>query len=189
MTCKGAGELGSWRTSGDHTNYNIVENGQNTKKSTGDLRRLAVSQTLVKDHQLTLMCLQKMKKNWKLSYTLLEYTVRTEEWNFALKNVPCSSWLTEWNYQITTKLKRSEKRKPTNTRLSWRLTPSNNWKWKIRSGKNISGELENYSRQNSPAETSSKEKILGLCPSLNIRDPSSSGPEVNKDKWIKEQEN
>ena len=28
---------------------------------------------------------------------------------------------------------------------------------KIRSGKNISGELENYSRQNSPAETSSKE--------------------------------
>ena len=46
--------LGGWRTSGDHTNY-IIENGQNTEKSAGDLRRLAVTQTPVKDHQLTLM--------------------------------------------------------------------------------------------------------------------------------------
>ena len=30
-------------------------------------------------------------------------------------------------------------------------------KWKTRSEKNILGELENYSRQNSPAETTSKE--------------------------------
>ena len=63
----------------------------------------------------------------------------------------------EWNYQITTKLERSEKRKPKNTWVSWRLTPSNKWKWKTRSGKYISGELENFSRQNSPAETASKE--------------------------------
>ena len=28
--------------SGDHSNYNIIENGQNTEKSPGDLRRLAV---------------------------------------------------------------------------------------------------------------------------------------------------
>ena len=41
--------LGSWRTSGDHPN------GQNTKKSSGDLRRLAVSQFSVKDRQLKLM--------------------------------------------------------------------------------------------------------------------------------------
>ena len=46
--------------------------------------------------------------------------------------------------------------KPTNTRVSWRLTPSNKWKWKTRFEKNISGELENYPRQNSPAKTSSK---------------------------------
>ena len=52
---------------------------------------------------------------------------------------------------------RTEKMKPTNTWVSWRLTPSNKWKWKTRSEKNISGELENYPRQNSPAETSSKE--------------------------------
>ena len=37
---KGPGELGSWRTSGDHPNYSIIENGQNTEKSPGDLRRL-----------------------------------------------------------------------------------------------------------------------------------------------------
>ena len=34
----------------------IIENGQNTEKSPGDLRRLAVTQTPVKDHQLMLMC-------------------------------------------------------------------------------------------------------------------------------------
>ena len=33
----------------------IIENGQNTEKSPGDLRRLAVTQSPVKDHQLTLM--------------------------------------------------------------------------------------------------------------------------------------
>ena len=33
----------------------IVENGQNTEKSPGDLRRLAVTQTSMKNHQLTLM--------------------------------------------------------------------------------------------------------------------------------------
>ena len=33
----------------------IIENGQNTEESPGDLRRLAVTQSPVKDHQLTLM--------------------------------------------------------------------------------------------------------------------------------------
>ena len=33
----------------------IVENGHNTEKSPGDLRRLAGTQTPVTDHQLTLM--------------------------------------------------------------------------------------------------------------------------------------
>ncbi len=52
---KGTGGLGRWRTSGDHPNDSIIENGQNTKKTLGDLRRLAVTQTPVKDHQLTLI--------------------------------------------------------------------------------------------------------------------------------------
>ena len=52
---KGTRGLGSWRTSGDHPNDSIVENGQNTKKSPGYLRGLAVTQTPVKNHRLTLM--------------------------------------------------------------------------------------------------------------------------------------
>ena len=43
------------KTSGDNPNYSIGEIGQNTKKSPGDLRRLVVTQTPVKDHKLTLM--------------------------------------------------------------------------------------------------------------------------------------
>ena len=51
----GTGELGNKRTSRDHPRYNIVEIGQNTKMSPKDLRKLAVTQTSVKDHRLTLM--------------------------------------------------------------------------------------------------------------------------------------
>ena len=52
---KGIGGLGNNRTSGDHPNYYIIEIGQNTEKNPGDLMRHAVTQTPVKDHQLTLM--------------------------------------------------------------------------------------------------------------------------------------
>ena len=48
MIIKRTGGLGSWKTSGDHPNYNIIGNGQNTEK-------LAVTQTPVKNHQLKLM--------------------------------------------------------------------------------------------------------------------------------------
>ncbi len=51
----GTGGLGNKRTSGDHPNHSIIKIGQNTEKSSGDLRRLAGAQTSVKDHQLTLM--------------------------------------------------------------------------------------------------------------------------------------
>ena len=52
---KGTGGHGSWRTNGNHPNYYIIANGQNTEKRPGDLRRLAITQTPVKDDQLTLM--------------------------------------------------------------------------------------------------------------------------------------
>ena len=45
--------LGSWRTGRDYPNDSIVENGQNTKKSPEDLRRLAVTQAPVKNYQVT----------------------------------------------------------------------------------------------------------------------------------------
>ena len=50
----GTGGLGNKRMSRDHPNYGIVKIGQNTEKSPGDLRRLAVIQTPMTDHQLTL---------------------------------------------------------------------------------------------------------------------------------------
>ena len=52
---KGTGGLGNKRTNGDHPNYCITEINQNTEKSPRDLRRLAVTQTPVKAHQLTLI--------------------------------------------------------------------------------------------------------------------------------------
>ena len=52
---KGTGWLGGRRTNGDHPNYSIIENGQNNNKNFGDLRRFAITQTSVKDHQLMRM--------------------------------------------------------------------------------------------------------------------------------------
>ena len=40
---------------GDYPNDSIAKNSQNPETSPGDLRRLAVTQTPVKKHQLTLM--------------------------------------------------------------------------------------------------------------------------------------
>ena len=45
------GSVGNRRTNRDHSDHSIVEIGQNTMKIPGDLRRLAVTQTPVKDHQ------------------------------------------------------------------------------------------------------------------------------------------
>ena len=39
------GGQGNNRTGGDCPNYNIIEIGQNTEKSPGDLRRLVIAQT------------------------------------------------------------------------------------------------------------------------------------------------
>ena len=52
---KRGGGAGNRRMSRDNPNYSVVEVGQNTEKSPGDLRRLTVTQTPVKDHQLTLV--------------------------------------------------------------------------------------------------------------------------------------
>ena len=52
---KGNGGLGEKRTIRVHPNYYNTEIGQNTEKSPGDLRRLAVTQTPVKGHLLKLI--------------------------------------------------------------------------------------------------------------------------------------
>ena len=45
------GGLRNNATNGDHQNYYIIEIYQNTEKSPGNLKKLAVIQTSVKDHQ------------------------------------------------------------------------------------------------------------------------------------------
>ena len=55
MILKGTGGLRGWRNSRDHSNYTIIENDQNTEKSPWDMRRLAVTRTPMKNHQLILM--------------------------------------------------------------------------------------------------------------------------------------
>ena len=45
----------SRRTGRDSPNDSIAKNGQTSKTSPGDLRRLAITQTPVKNHQLTMM--------------------------------------------------------------------------------------------------------------------------------------
>ena len=52
---KGQEDLEVWRPSGDHPNNSIIGNGQNTERSLGDFKRLAVTQSPVKNHQITLM--------------------------------------------------------------------------------------------------------------------------------------
>ena len=51
---KGTKRHRNQRTSKDHPNYNITKIDQNTEKSPGDLRRLAVTQPPVKNYQLML---------------------------------------------------------------------------------------------------------------------------------------
>ena len=45
--------LGNKRMIGDHLKYSIIKIGQNTGKNPGDLRKLAVNQTPVKNHVTT----------------------------------------------------------------------------------------------------------------------------------------
>ena len=52
---KWPGGLGNKRTSGDPPNYYTIKNDQNTEKSPGDMRRIAVTQNPGKDHQLMQM--------------------------------------------------------------------------------------------------------------------------------------
>ena len=64
-TGKKIGRLGNKRAFRDHPDYSIIKIDQNTETSPGDLRRLAVTQTPVRNQQLTLVgkTLRGVKKN------------------------------------------------------------------------------------------------------------------------------
>ena len=55
----------------DNPNYSIAENSQNPETNPGDLRKLAVTQTPVKNHQLTLMWKTLMSNNHHYHVVLL----------------------------------------------------------------------------------------------------------------------
>ena len=52
---KGAERVGNQRTNRGYSDHSIGKISQNTENSLGDLRRIAVTQTTVKDHQLMLV--------------------------------------------------------------------------------------------------------------------------------------
>ena len=194
-------KIGNQRISRDNQDYRFIKIGQNTVNGPGDLRRFAVTQTLVR-HQLTLVwkllkrvrslaerkiqrgifqgdalspllfiiammplnhILRKCIAGYKLSGSqekinhlmymdgIKLFTKNEKELETLINGVKIYSqdiemefgiekcamlvmksgkrhWLMEWNYQITTKSERLEKMKPTNTWVSWRLTPPNKWK-------------------------------------------------------------
>ena len=47
--------LGNYKTCRDHPNCSIADIGQNTKKSPGDSKRIAVTQIPLENHQLPLV--------------------------------------------------------------------------------------------------------------------------------------
>ena len=51
---KGTGRLGNKRISGDHPDYSIIKIDKNTERSSRDVRRLAMTQTLVRSQLMTL---------------------------------------------------------------------------------------------------------------------------------------
>ena len=53
MNGTGSVGLGNKRTSRNHSNYSIVQIGQNIKKSSGDFRRLAFTHAGVKNSQMS----------------------------------------------------------------------------------------------------------------------------------------
>ena len=52
---KGTGRAGNQKASRDHPIYGITKISQNTEKSPGDFRKIAVTQTQEKNYQLTLV--------------------------------------------------------------------------------------------------------------------------------------
>ena len=55
MIGTGIGEFGNKRTSRDHQNDSIIKIAQNTEKRSRDFRGLAVTQTPVRNHWLTMV--------------------------------------------------------------------------------------------------------------------------------------
>ena len=82
------GGLGKKRTSSDHSNYSIIKIGQNTEKSPGNVRRLAVTPTPMSGFTIPAECKMKMKgkKNIDKYFDLVWEPKRL--WNMKVTVIP-----------------------------------------------------------------------------------------------------
>ena len=71
MIGKGTGGHGNKMTNRDHPDYSIIRIGQITEKSLGDMKKFAVNQNLVKNHQR-----HRVKKSQKSKIIILIKTKR-----------------------------------------------------------------------------------------------------------------
>ena len=71
------GGFGNKRTSGEHPDYSIIEFRQNTEKSSGDFRRLDVTQTPLKKKKHRLMLVWKNRKRVNNNYNNCIYEVHS----------------------------------------------------------------------------------------------------------------
>ena len=114
---KGTGVLiNKKKTSGNHPNYSITEIGKNTEKSSGDSRRLAVTQTPMRYHRLTQV--------WKTrkGVTIIEISecCKLAQKKFKIKHnwvgkVITKNYARNWNSTIWTNGIR------TTQNISWRM--------------------------------------------------------------------
>ena len=84
------GSLGNNRRSAEHPHYNVIKIVQNTEKSPEDLRRLAVTQTSVKNYQLKVMrkkTVKRVKKNYNNKYSFSLDTFKNNTYTHIHKNI------------------------------------------------------------------------------------------------------
>ena len=72
---KGSGGFGSWQSSGDHPNDSNTEDGQNTEKSPGDLRR---QHSLLHDNRMQIISIkcEQIKQHWVMKVIHLEWCMK-----------------------------------------------------------------------------------------------------------------
>ena len=94
MFWKGAGAFLSQGTCRDNLNYSITKIGQYTKKSPGDLRGLAVTQTAVEDHMLTLAwkTYRVTQKTEPINFFITSTKIKQNNSNFVHSNLSVNNY-------------------------------------------------------------------------------------------------
>ena len=112
----GTGTWGLWnrRTRGDHPNNSISEIGNNTEKSPGDLRRLAVTRATVKNHRLTLLWKTRNRVTWGNKPESIDERRKIKEISTKSKTIQTKQDIPkQWKKILPTSKKRWHKNIPT----------------------------------------------------------------------------